>query len=246
VLTDIDLPSTIAVTKKVTLDLDGKKIFNTSDLWVDGNWSFFSVQAGGNLTVTGEGTIDAKENDCYSFDVRNGGILTIKNGTFTGNISCVYLTNEAGTGVSTCNIEDGTFSIKQLANNVQDDKYRFLLNCYDAFYKNNTAKFNVTGGSFVNFNPANNLAEGTETNFCAPATRLFRMATSGPSRRQPLPRLRAVPSTKLCRPLSMPARQVQRQPSSCWIMLPMVLALLFLMESRTRISSLTSMVSLTM
>ena len=167
VLTDIDLPSTIAVTKQVTLDLAGKTISNTSDLWVGGNWSFFSVQANGNLTVTGDGTIDAKENDCYTFDVRNGGILTIKNGIFTGNISCVYLINEVGTGVSTCNIEGGRFSIKQLANNVQDDKYRYLLNCHDASYASNTVKFNVTGGSFVNFNPANNLAEGVATNFCA-------------------------------------------------------------------------------
>ena len=167
VLTDIDLPSTIVVGKQVTLDLAGKTISNTSDLWGGDNWSFFSVRANGNLTVTGNGTIDAKENDCYTFDVRNGGILTIKNGTFTGNISCVYLINEAGTGVSTCNIEGGRFSIKQLANNVQDDKYRYLLNCHDASYASNTAKFNVTGGSFVNFNPANNLAEGTETNFCA-------------------------------------------------------------------------------
>lgn len=169
VLTDIDLPSTIAVTKKVTLDLDGKTISNTSDLWAQdkGIWSLFSVQVGGNLTVTGNGTIDAKENDCYSFDVRDGGILTIKNGTFTGNISCVYLINETGTGVSTCNIEGGTFSIKQLSNEYDTDKYRFLLNCYDASYRNNTVKFNVTGGSFVNFNPANNQAEGAATNFCA-------------------------------------------------------------------------------
>lgn len=167
VLTDIDLPSTIAVTKQVTLDLDGKKIFNTSDLWVGGNWSFFSVQANGNLTVTGNGTIDAKENDCYTFDVQDGGVLTIKDGTFTGNISCVYLLNQAGTGVSTCNIEGGTFSIKQLAPDVQDDKYRYLLNCLDASYASNTVKFNVTGGSYVNFNPANNQAEGVETNFCA-------------------------------------------------------------------------------
>ena len=166
VLTDIDLPSTIVVTKQVTLDLDGKTISNTSALWVGDNWSFFSVQAGGNLTVTGDGTIDAKENDCYTFDVRNGGILTIKEGTFTGNISCVYLYNKENIGVSTCNIEGGTFSIKQLADE-SGDRYRFLLNCYDASYKNNTAKFNVTGGSFVNFNPANNQAEGPATNFCA-------------------------------------------------------------------------------
>lgn len=167
VLTDIDLPSTINVTKQVTLDLNGKTISNTADLWVGDNWSFFSVQANGNLTVTGNGTIDAKENDCYTFDVRDGGILTIKDGTFTGNISCVYLYNKENIGVSTCNIEGGRFSIKQLANNVQDDKYRYLLNCHDASYASNTTKFNVTGGSFVNFNPANNQAEGVATNFCA-------------------------------------------------------------------------------
>ncbi len=167
VLTDIDQPSTINVTKQVTLDLNGKTISNTADLWVGDNWSFFSVQANGNLTVTGNGTIDAKENDCYTFDVRDGGILTIKDGTFTGNISCVYLYNKENIGVSTCNIEGGRFSIKQLANNVQDDKYRYLLNCHDASYASNTTKFNVTGGSFVNFNPANNQAEGVATNFCA-------------------------------------------------------------------------------
>ena len=99
--------------------------------------------------------------------MQDGGVLTIKDGTFTGNISCVYLLNQAGTGVSTCNIEGGTFSIKQLAPDVQDDKYRYLLNCLDASYASNTVKFNVTGGSYVNFNPANNQAEGVETNFCA-------------------------------------------------------------------------------
>ena len=44
---------------------------------------------------------------------------------------------------------------------------RFTLNCFDENYSADPRKANivVTGGSFVNFNPANNLAEGTGTNF---------------------------------------------------------------------------------
>ena len=42
-----------------------------------------------------------------------------------------------------------------------------MLNCYDANYKNGTAKIIVKGGTFVNFNPANNAAEGAGTNFVA-------------------------------------------------------------------------------
>lgn len=156
VLSNTDLPATINVAKQVTLDLNSKTLSNTADLWAGGNWSFFSVKAGGNLTVTGNGTIDAKENDCYTFDVQNGGSLTIKNGTFTGNISCVYLINKAGTGVSTCNIEGGHFSIKQLDNS---DPYHLLLNSLDADYTAGLTNFVVTGGSFEHFNPAASTSE---------------------------------------------------------------------------------------
>lgn len=43
----------------------------------------------------------------------------------------------------------------------------FVLNCYDAHYKNGTAKIVVTGGTFEHFNPADCQAEGANTNFCA-------------------------------------------------------------------------------
>ena len=43
-----------------------------------------------------------------------------------------------------------------------------MLNCYDANRKAGTAKIIVTGGTFVNFNPADNYAEGEHTNFVAP------------------------------------------------------------------------------
>ena len=41
----------------------------------------------------------------------------------------------------------------------------YLLNCIDRCYKAGNAKIVVTGGTFVNFNPANNSAEGAGTNF---------------------------------------------------------------------------------
>ena len=45
--------------------------------------------------------------------------------------------------------------------------YNFLLNCVDSAYKDGTAKIIVKGGTFVNFDPSNNSAEGAGTNFVA-------------------------------------------------------------------------------
>ena len=43
----------------------------------------------------------------------------------------------------------------------------YLINCIDANYKNDSAKVEIRGGTFVNFNPADNGAEGKGTNFVA-------------------------------------------------------------------------------
>ena len=45
--------------------------------------------------------------------------------------------------------------------------YNFLLNCIDTAYKDGTANIIVKGGTFVNFDPSNNTAEGAGTNFVA-------------------------------------------------------------------------------
>lgn len=159
IVSDFAPAVTIQVNKQITIDLAGHTIANTADLWVGNNWSIFSVKNGGNLTITGEGIIDAKENDCYAFDVCDGASLTIVNGTIIGNISAVY----ANKGNVTIN--GGAFSIKQ--KNSGSDPNKFLLNCLDENYKNGSASIVVKGGSFEGFNPANNAAEGAGTNFCA-------------------------------------------------------------------------------
>ena len=151
---------TLAVNKDTVLDMNGKTISNTADIWDErkGDWSLISARNGANLTITGNGTFKAKENDAMAVDVQSGATVTIKNGTFVGNVDAVYV--EIGTAI----IEGGHFSIQQLS---QHGDYRYLLNCYDANYKNGSAKIIVKGGTFVNFDPSNNAAEGAGTNFVA-------------------------------------------------------------------------------
>ena len=158
VMDDIDLAAQVTVTKTLTLDMNGKTIANTTDIWSGDNWSLISVQ-GGELTITGNGKLLAKANDCYAADVRNGAKLVIENGRFVGNISAVYVHEGDLT------VNGGEFSIIQKYSGEGEAKNRFMLNCLDANYKAGTATVTVNGGSFEGFNPANNLAEGAETNF---------------------------------------------------------------------------------
>lgn len=110
--------------------------------------------------MKGNGTFKAKENDCYAVDVRDGSELVIEDGTFIGNIHAVYVLE------GTAYIKGGFYSVQQKYPDVNKAN-EFVLNCYDANRENGTAKIIVTGGTFVNFNPANCQAEGANTNFVA-------------------------------------------------------------------------------
>ena len=163
---DINPEKALVATKDTTIDMNGKTIKNTADIWTgdgsDGNWSLISARNGANLTITGNGTFKAKENDAFAVDVQDGSTVTIENGTFIGNMHAVYVYD--GTAV----IEGGFFDIQQKSN-IAGKEYEFVLNCYDANYKDNkSANIIVTGGTFVNFNPADCKAEGENTNFVAP------------------------------------------------------------------------------
>ena len=146
----------------VTIDFAGKTVANVDDVWTDkANWSIFSARAGSNLTLQGNGIVHAKANDCYAVDVCDGGKLTIKDGTYVGNLSAIYV--EEGELI----IEGGTFSIQQLKSGTGEERYRETLNCYDKNYQNGTAKITVKGGTFMNFNPAASTAEPGGANFVA-------------------------------------------------------------------------------
>lgn len=145
---------------KATINANGKTVANTADIWTDNDWSLVSAQGGAALTVKGNGTFKAKENDCYAVDVRDGSKLVIEDGTFIGNVHAVYVLK------GTAEIKGGFYSVQQKYSDASKAD-EFVLNCYDANRANGTAKIIVTGGTFVNFNPADCYAEGAHTNFVA-------------------------------------------------------------------------------
>ena len=159
---DMVISNTVVVPEGKTLELDlgGHTLRNTTEIFKnDGtgdSWSFISVQ-GGTLVIS-NGIIDALENDCYAIDVQDGGKVIIESGTYKGNVHAVYVTE------GEIEIKGGTFSVKQ---KYQDPTKadEFVINCYDASYRNGTASVTITGGSFENFSPANCMAEGLGTNF---------------------------------------------------------------------------------
>ena len=165
---NVDFDRTIAVQpgKTMSVNLNGKTVKNTTDLWenpsVPNSWSLFSVRGtDSKLTLSGDGEVIAKANDCYAVDVQDGGHLVIEDGHFNGNVHAVYV--EEGTA----EIKGGTFEVQQKYSDA-DKADEFVLNCYDANRENGTAKIIVTGGTFIGFNPGDCKAEGNGTNFVAP------------------------------------------------------------------------------
>ena len=157
---DVDPSEALVATKETTIDMNGKTIKNTEDVWdaAPNSWSLVSARENAKLTITGSGTFQAKENDCYAVDVQDGATVTIENGTFIGNIHAVYVYE------GTANIKGGFYSVQQKYPDAAKAD-GFVLNCYDANRDAGTAKIIVTGGTFVNFNPADCWAEGAHTNF---------------------------------------------------------------------------------
>ena len=180
-LDNVDLAKTLVVEKKtITLDLNGKKIYNTKDIWDESiyAWSLISVRDKGNLTIddtTGGGTLKAKENDCYALDVQDEDTaLTVNAGTYVGNISAIYAYDGKVT------INGGHFSIQQKKDD--GDPYRFTLNCYDANYKAHTASITVNGGTFVGFDPnvsPEKKVDGKAPSFAAPGVGVKADTTDG-------------------------------------------------------------------
>lgn len=152
IMQDIDITKTIVITRKVSINLNGKTLSNSNDLWNDTDqekaWSIISVRKEGNLTINGNGKLDAKENDCYAVDVMDGGKLVIENGEFVGNISAVYVFE------GTAEIKGGKYSIKQLNSNGVETAHGSTINIYNQNGDNGTAKVEISGGEFVNFDPA--------------------------------------------------------------------------------------------
>ena len=174
-LTDVIQNTSLSISKSLTLNLNGHKIYNTVDIWHDSTGdddpnivSLISVDGGASVTITGNGTIDAKENDCYTINVVNGE-LTIENGTFYGNISVVQVQKGKLT------VKDGTFDLHQK----WEGTNKYLLNCIDVEFASGAAAVAIYGGTFVDFDPnvsPEQKVDGVTPSFAAPGVGITKNA----------------------------------------------------------------------
>ena len=163
VFDDVDLATAIEISKEVTLDLNGKKLTVSQDTAGDG---VFHVITNGDLTINGNGEVNGVGNNKWNIVVfADGGHVTINGGTYT-NVGAVDTGTENGGSThfdviytkngGSVTINGGTF---------KGQTPDWLLNIHDG--SRTTSSIEVMGGTFEGFNPANNLAEGENTNFVA-------------------------------------------------------------------------------
>ena len=140
----------VVIEEDKTLNFTGITVVNSGDVY-----PLFRIQKGANVTVIG-GYVT---NSDYVFvlgasDKSSAGNLTIESGKFHGATTVASVTK------GTLTIIGGEFSV-----DAYNGSYDFLINCIDESYRNGTAKVVINGGTFANFDPANNAAEGANTDF---------------------------------------------------------------------------------
>ena len=139
----------------VTIDLAG---YNITGSGISG---LFYVTAKGDLTIKGEGTVTAVEDNgaAMAVWVRSPiAKVTLEGGTYTQQIS-----NTTDPHFDLIYVERGNVYVK--GGTYKGATPDWTLNCYDEHYQSKEANIEVTGGTFVGFDPANNKAEGENTNF---------------------------------------------------------------------------------
>ena len=161
----------LTVTVDTTINLNGKTLKSADGLESSSNWSTLWVNNGAVANIT-NGTIGA----CYDTngidDAPYG--ITVGQSEINGTAETVNLTNVNVYGGTTAvyvmrgeaNVYGGTYEVSPYVHNDVND-YGYLLNCLDTNYVAGTAVINVYGGTFENFNPADCIAEGANTDFVA-------------------------------------------------------------------------------
>ena len=155
---DDNAAASMTISKPTTLNLDAK-IISPDNMGNNGtNFCALIVDADTTINATKDGGIDTGVNGGYGINVRKGANLTINNGYYYGGGTAVQVQK------GTVTITGGTFACEPFGDPYG---YNFLINCIDAAYKDGTAKVIIKGGTFINFDPSNNSAEGAGTNFLA-------------------------------------------------------------------------------
>ena len=139
---------------KVTVDLNGRNITGS------GISGVFYVTSKGDLTIKGDGVVTAVEDNHAAMVVWVRSPLakvTLEGGTYKQQI-----TNPSDNHFDLIYVEYGTAYIK--GGTYEGATPEWTLNCKDEHYPTE-AKIEVTGGTFKDFDPANNKAEGESTSF---------------------------------------------------------------------------------
>lgn len=154
------------INNSIILDLNQHKISwdvakaadSSDDLWY--TLMFFSVN-GANVTIRGNGTIDAEANysNSYGIGIVNGGNLTIENGTYTGATTAVQVTN------GSLKVYDGSFDLAKTIKSVAPEYAHYAVNAIDSEFKNGNAKIELLGGRYC-YNYAD-FPEGENTTYIA-------------------------------------------------------------------------------
>lgn len=165
---DINLTESLVINGlTAVIDLNGHDLIaETTDAIV--------IEGNANLTINGNGNVKAATNDASSANalwVKYGNVVINGGNYYVGadnalRNDCIYLgasayKNDAANYPSSIVINGGTFETK-----VAEIGQYWVLNVQDDFYRAGSTIV-VNGGSFKNFDPANNLSEGANTNFLA-------------------------------------------------------------------------------
>ena len=160
---DVVLSSTLALANDLVLDLNGHNITinNDSDELGEGDGIIVTE---GTLTIKGEGTVTANTRAIWARG-NGGAVINIEGGNYVGatkGYTCEVI-YASGNGI--INIYGGTFEA------VTEDNVSFAAPQYAVLnlHGNGATGCNITvyGGSFKNFNPADNISENPKKDFCA-------------------------------------------------------------------------------
>lgn len=157
----------------LSISATGVKIFGNGTLEAAPNRpnhpsAVIEVRNGGSVDISGNLTFDAKggsqANNAIKIikgtaNIHSGYFHTAGGATKESTSECIYLASDwSASSKANLNIYGGVFEC--------DGDATYLINCKDEYRSKCAIK--IMGGIFVGFNPADNTAEGTHTNFVAP------------------------------------------------------------------------------
>ena len=165
---------------KEVVDLNGHAWRCGDTRATDSNLGSYYLR-GGNINVTlmdsvGGGVFENNHQDYLVFCNGANAVVNVMSGEYRGYTHTLYSL------LGTINVYGGTFKLLDAATAERDanGNLKFLLNCYDENYTAGTAKINVYGGKFYEFNPAVTYGEpGGPVSYVAPGYKVVESEEDG-------------------------------------------------------------------